>query len=294
MKDDKVPVLGSHSTSTNDSEIISLDNESKDFNKFSNEQSIDIDIESLPLTAHSKDTQMSFLRKVYLGVILQTFFSISIVFLLNNNGVLNAWISLPHMKVLSLSISLFLIIVISIITYAIPEFIRDSILISFSFLLIFGIFLGFLVQWMGNSMYMYSVYIGFVLVLLILFTYTFFSQELEFNFFANFIISITLCTSYFFIIIGYVMKMYFYIIPAFFGATFFTLYSIFFSQFVTGRSSTLYKKNDYVFGALKFNLDFCEVLLKVVSIIFQKFSLSKKMEKQELTLSNNYNTIYKN
>ena len=41
MKDDKVPVLGSHSTSTHDSEIISLDNESKDFNKFS---WIDIDL----------------------------------------------------------------------------------------------------------------------------------------------------------------------------------------------------------------------------------------------------------
>jgi hypothetical protein len=107
---------------------------------------------------------------------------------------------------------------------------------------------------------------------------------------------VTTTTVYLFVLIGYVLKRYYSIIPAFGGAAFFSFYAIFFSQFVIGRSSMLFKKTDYIFGALKFNLDFTEVLVKVILIIFSKlYNLcSKKNEKEEFIFpENTYNTINK-
>jgi len=267
---DKGPNISSNSISTKDSEISSTSDEIK-INLKNEITDLTFDIETLPLTAHNHSTQLSFLRKVYIAVILQTIFTIMIVYMFNSQQLLNTWISLPNMSLISLSVSFTLILVISFITYAAPEFVRDSTFISFMLLFIFGIFMGTLVHSFGRPLYMYSVYGGFVLVLTSLIIYTFFA-DLKFNFFSNFIVCLILCSVYFLIIIGYLLNNYVSVIPALLGSTFFSFYSIFFSQFAIGRESTLYRKGDYIFGALKFNLDFAEVVLKVLSIFIAKLN----------------------
>jgi hypothetical protein len=293
MKEFQPKKNGSITFSTDDSEN-SSSLEGKNLEIISNIESA-IDMNSLPLTAHNRSTHMEFLRKVYIGVMIQTIFSTFVIYSLNNHSIINAWISLPNMKIFSVSVSITLIAAISITTYIAPEFIRDSCFISSMFLFIFATFWGFLIQCIGNSLYIYSVYGGFLIILSILFIYTYFAEN-EFNFFWNFIICVTTATVYLFIVIGYILNRYYSIIPAFGGATFFSFYSIFFSQFVIGRSSMLYKKDDYIFGALKFNLDFTEVLVKVIFITFSKlFNVcSKKTDKEEFTFpENTYNTINK-
>ena len=293
MKEFQTKKNSSTTFSTDDSENCSS-SEGKNIEIISNIESA-IDMNSLPLTAHNRSTQMEFLRKVYIGVIFQTIFTTFVIYSLNNHSIINAWISLPNMKIFSISVSLTLIAAISITTYIAPEIIRDSCFISFVFLFIFGTFWGFLIQCLGNSLYIYSVYGGFIIILSILVIYTYFAEN-EFNFFYNFIICVITATIYLSIVFGYILNRYYSIIPAFGGATFFSFYSIFFSQFVIGRTSMLYKKDDYIFGALKFNLDFTEVLIKVIFITFSKlFNLcSKKAEKEEFSSTENtYNTINK-
>ena len=129
--------------------------------------------ENLPLTAFNRKIHMMFLRKLFICVIIQTIVTMIVLALANFEGNFKNWLNLPHRGVISFGVGLGIVVIMSLITTFAPYFVRN-VYISFSFLAIFGVCLGFIVGGLGSSIYMFTLYAAFIMFLILLIIYSFY------------------------------------------------------------------------------------------------------------------------
>jgi len=217
--------------------------------------------DDLPLTAHNRKAQMAFLRKVYICVIIQTLLTMLILFLANYLQSYKDWINADNNGIISFGVGMGVVVLMSLIAMFAPLWVRN-LYVCFPFLTIFGICLGLIVGGLGSSIYMLTEYGVFIQFLLVLFVYTFF-VEIEFLFWKNYLIGTGMSIIYLIIVDGVVIKNWLAVGCLIAGALFFNFYAILFSQFIIARNAEMFRIGDYVFGALKFNMDMGDVIFKI-------------------------------
>lgn len=248
-----------------------------------------INKESLPLTAHNRKDQMSFLRKLYIAVIIQTFVTSVILIFANFFTEFKEWLNLPNRGITCFGVGMGIVVTISLITTFAPYKVRNF-YISLSFLSVFGICLGFIVCGLGSSIYMLTEYGNFIIFLIVLFIYTFY-VEIEFLFWRNYIIGFSISVIYLIILDGILLANWLAFGCLLAGSLFFNFYAIMFSQFIIARNAEMFRIGDYIFGALKFNVDMGDILMKI-TLDYITPLLNKWKNKQIIVIKKD--TILKN
>jgi MFS family permease len=215
----------------------------------------------LPLTAHNRKDQMSFLRKLYIAVIIQTIVTSIILIFANFLEEFKDWLTLPNRGITCFGVGMGIVVTISLITTFAPYRVRNF-YISLSFLSVFGVCLGFIVCGLGSSIYMLTEYGNFIIFLIVLFVYTFY-VEIEFLFWRNYLIGFSISVVYLIIIDGVLLANWLAFGCLLAGSLFFNFYAIMFSQFIIARNAEMFRIGDYIFGALKFNVDMGDILMKI-------------------------------
>ena len=217
--------------------------------------------DSLPLTAQNRKIQMQFLRKLLFCVIIQIIVTMIVLALANFEGNINYWLTLPYTGYICFGVGMAIVVIMSLITTFAPYFVRN-VYISFTFLSIFGVCLGFIVGGLGNSIYMFNLYGAFIMFLVLLIINSYY-VKIEFGFWNNYLIGSSISIVYLIVIDGVILKNWIGAGCLIAGDLFFNFYAIMFSQFIIARNSEMYRIEDYIFGALKFNVDMGDIMMKI-------------------------------
>ena len=220
-----------------------------------------INLKELTLTAQNRKIQMIFLQKLYVSVILQIILTMGILILANFVTPITNWLKLPNTDLICFGVGLGIVVLMSLIVTFAPYTVRNLYL-SICFLIIFGVCLGFIVGGLGNSIYMLTEYGCFIMILIELFIYSFF-VEIEFVFLKNYLIGVICSLCYLIIIDGVIIGNWLAVLFLYAGALFFNFYAIMFSKFIIARNAEMFRIGDYIFGALKFNVDMGDIMMKI-------------------------------
>jgi len=193
------------------------------------------------------------------------------------------WIAQGNNGIISFGVGMGVVVLMSLITMFAHLWVRE-IYVCFPFLVVFGICLGLIVGGLGSSIYMLTEYGAFILFIIELYIYTYY-VEVEFVFWKNYILGTVTSIVYLVIIDGAVIANWLAVGCLIAGALFFDFYAILFSQFIIARNAEMFRIGDYVYGALKFNMDMGDVIMKLfldyLMPIYKKLRERAKVNSEE-------------